>query len=742
MKNREFRMLVAGTLLAALTVGSLAGSPVYAKEKEQTAQTSESTSVQTDKKDNTKKETAKSSTKPVKDETVYAKIGANGTVKSVIVSDQLNNVENVSEIKDMSVLKEIQNVKGDENFSSSGQNLVWEGDGQNIVYQGTTDKTLPVGLDITYTLDGKEISAEEMEGKSGHLVMRYTYKNTSEEENGTYVPFLMATGMLLDEEVFSNVSVTNGKLISDGSKNMAIGLGMPNMQEKLGTDILEIPSYFEVEADVTNYQTPEAITVATNDMFNELEADQFDSVSDLKGSMSELQNAADQLVSGSGELKAGLDTLLSSSGTLTSGIQALANGGTALETGTLTLTEGAQQVAAGLGTASDKVTSVLVPGAEALDTGVSQMQQQLETQLPALSGGIETLYTGINSVAQGMESLNGNMGTIAAGAQSVSQGINAIAANTGTLYGGAEAVYTYLSGISTTDAGIADTTSSQDEITTLQNLIASGTVTGETAEELEAVIGSLSADQQTRDTVNSQRAAQTSGVPQEVLGAAEAVKNGLYTFDQSFQGEKGLAAGAQNLSTALSAQGAVGSGIAQLDAALNKGEPSTGTPSIVAGMESLKTAVSGDNGLAAQVSAGMAQIKGGTSGILEGVAGENGLSSGLSALYAGAGQVSAGAESLYAGAGTLTDGLGTLQTGSGTLIDGVTQLDEGAGTLNDGMIQFNEEGIEKLVDVFSGDVGNLLDKMNEMLENSRGYNNFSGIADGMDGNVKFIFVSE
>ena len=131
-----------------------------------------------------------------------------------------------------------------------------------------------------------------------------------------------------------------------------------------------------------------------------------------------------------------------------------------------------------MGTASDKVTSVLVPGAEALDTGVSQMQQQLETQLPALSGDIETLYTGINSVAQGMESLNGNMGTIAAGAQSVSQGINAIAANTGTLYGGAEAVYTYLSGISTTDAGIADTTSSQDEITTLQNLIASGTVTG------------------------------------------------------------------------------------------------------------------------------------------------------------------------------------------------------------------------------------------------------------------------
>ena len=78
----------------------------------------------------------------------------------------------------------------------------------------------------------------------------------------------------------------------------------------------------------------------------------------------------------------------------------------------------------------------------------------------------------------------------------------------------------------------------------------------------------------------------------------------------------------------------------------------------------------------------------------------------------------------------------------GALVSGVEQLDSGAAELNSGMIQFNEEGIEKLVSVFDGDVDSLLDKANELLDASKEYKNFSGIADGMDGSVKFIFVSD
>lgn len=90
----------------------------------------------------------------------------------------------------------------------------------------------------------------------------------------------------------------------------------------------------------------------------------------------------------------------------------------------------------------------------------------------------------------------------------------------------------------------------------------------------------------------------------------------------------------------------------------------------------------------------------------------------------------------------MAEGIGTLNTGSDALIDGVTKLDEGAAKLNDGMIKFDEEGIQKLVDAFSGDIEGLLNRANGVLDNSRAYKNFSGIADDMDGEVKFIFITE
>ena len=147
------------------------------------------------------------------------------------------------------------------------------------------------------------------------------------------------------------------------------------------------------------------------------------------------------------------------------------------------------------------------------------------------------------------------------------------------------------------------------------------------------------------------------------------------------------------------------------------------------------------------------------------------LNSGLGTLSAGAAQVSAGSASfkyeyedskcrstdcckwiwsackqvhlkLDSGAGALSTGLNTLQSNIAPLISGVEKLDSGAAELNSGMIQFNEEGIKKLVSVFDGDIDELLNKANELLDASKEYKNFSGIADGMDGSVKFIFVSE
>ena len=192
--------------------------------------------------------------------------------------------------------------------------------------------------------------------------------------------------------------------------------------------------------------------------------------------------------------------------------------------------------------------------------------------------------------------------------------------------------------------------------------------------------------------------------------------------------------------SAVAAAGAVNVGLQKLAA----GTPALfdGIKRVAAGATELNEGVNGKDGLVSQVNSGVLQLKSGTAQLLAGVDGTNGLVSGLGQLAAGSSQLVSGASQLNSGAGTLSTGLNTLQSSTGALVSGVEQLDSGAAELNSGMIQFNEEGIEKLVSVFDGDIDALLDKANELLDASKEYKNFSGIADGMDGSVKFIFVSD
>ena len=176
MKNREVRALMAIALMTALIAGSVSGvsGTAYAKENQTiTAEASKST---------LKNASSTGDTAGLKDETVYAKVDAAGNVKTVTVSDQLKNIGSLSEVKDISVLKDIENVKGDEVFAESGDSLIWNPDNKDICYQGTTDKALPVGIEISYKLDGQNITADELEGKSGHVAIRYEYKNTTKDK--------------------------------------------------------------------------------------------------------------------------------------------------------------------------------------------------------------------------------------------------------------------------------------------------------------------------------------------------------------------------------------------------------------------------------------------------------------------------------------------------------------------------------------------------------------------------------
>ena len=154
-----------------------------------------------------------------KDETVYVNADASGIQRQVTVSNWLKNADLEDVVADESSLEGIKNIKGTEPFTENGDSLTWDTDGKDIYYQGTTEKELPVSVKLTYLLDGKEISPQDLKGKSGHLQIHIDYINhekktvsidgTSEE---VFSPFVMLTGVVLPTETFSNVMIDNGKV--------------------------------------------------------------------------------------------------------------------------------------------------------------------------------------------------------------------------------------------------------------------------------------------------------------------------------------------------------------------------------------------------------------------------------------------------------------------------------------------------------------------------------------------------
>lgn len=289
-----------------------------------------------------------------KDETVYVIAGADGSVEKIIVSDWIKNSLKSASINDKSELKNAENVKGNEKYTMSSDNMrVWDAQGSDIYYKGDIDKELPVKLSVSYKLDGKTVDPKTLAGKSGKVTVRYEYTNNQYEtvdidgkQEKIYVPFAMLTGMMLDNDVFTNISVTNGKIINDGDHTVVAGIAFPGLQSNLAIskDKLDIPDYVEITADVKKFEMSNTVTIAANNIFNEIDTSKINSVSDLEGQLDKVTSSMKQLTDGSSALYGGLTTLLNKSSELISGIDKLSNGAKQLQAGATQLDSGLNQL--------------------------------------------------------------------------------------------------------------------------------------------------------------------------------------------------------------------------------------------------------------------------------------------------------------------------------------------------------------------------------------------------------------
>ena len=379
-----------------------------------------------------------------KEETVYVNAKASGKTDKVTVSNWLKNSGSVSgNLEDESTLSDIKNVKGDEKYTADGDKLTWSTDSEDIYYQGTTDKKLPVSVKLKYYLDGKEMKPSELKGKSGHLKITVDYKNNEKKnvsvdgkDTEVYTPFVMMTGMILPNETFSNVTIDNGKIISDGNKNIVVGFGMPGLKDSLNlsseeSDKVTIPESLSIEADVKDFTMSSTYTVALSDLLDDMNMDDIADVDDLQTALDDLEDAALQLVSGSDTLADGAGTLADGVNTYTEGVDTLnagiqkylgSNGelsGSVTEyvNGVNKVVKGVQDYTDGVNTLADGVSSY-VDGEKQLAAGASQLTQ-LSPGLKKVQSAIAKMEASTDGKGKDREDIKVASSELAAGTQAL-----------------------------------------------------------------------------------------------------------------------------------------------------------------------------------------------------------------------------------------------------------------------------------------------------------------------------------
>ena len=261
-----------------------------------------------------------------KNETVYTILNSDGSVNKTTVNESILNKKNVKEINDYTVLDNIINLSSGSEYSKNGKNLTWSLNDSNILYKGTTDKSLPISVKVTYKLNGEKKELKDILGKSGNVEIILDYTNLDKHTvnvNGTkttmYTPFVVVTGTYIDNKNNSDIKVTNGKTYETAGKTFVSMISTPGLIESLGgsKELNEV----KISYKTTKFELNSIYSVVMPKIVDKSILSNFDKLDPIYSKFSELQTNMDLIVSSSKELKDGTsllkNTLNNSIGNLT-----------------------------------------------------------------------------------------------------------------------------------------------------------------------------------------------------------------------------------------------------------------------------------------------------------------------------------------------------------------------------------------------------------------------------------------
>ena len=733
-----------------------------------------------------------------KTETVYSVLNSDGSISDTIVSSWLHDEDGINNIKETLNLKDVKNIKSNEKPSKDGNTYTWNAKGNDVYYEGTATKQLPVSVKIRYELDGQEISANDIQGKSGHLKLTISFTNNYSEVkniNGKSIvihPSYLAGGMLnMSTGNFSNVKCESGKIVNDGTNEMLAFANIPGLNETLKSAGLDkvnnqlgISDDVTVEADVNNFDLGSIMVGMTNEIDLASELGEIGSVSELTDGIDQLIEADDQLIDGSKQLYDGTTQLKEQAAPLTgssdqvrqlsSGAVQLNDGVKALQTGISQYTAGASEIIStaqqglyDVSQSSGQLSYVINKGIEekpslraimkSLSDGLGEMETMVTKKVNTVA--LQKAITDTNADLKKMEEyLNGTQSELTTLQETLKQASNAISGLDTLMKNGLEPAIKEANGkINSKNSEISNTQKEIDsyyasingEISSIESTIASlkeqANVLPEGSEKTQ-ILNTVSTLEGQLATLKSKSQTKLTQVTPFSDDDFKALQDIIGNVDSSVTKMSGALTNASTSVTKLDTYlKDTQDTLNDMDKQLNE-TPVMDEKSIAemmaamkGGIKDLKTGVDGANQYVNKIDSSLLTMS-------------NKSGQGANDIKVYSSKLSEGQTGLVDGSASLSKATGTLAGQSGTfneMADGLDTLGKAFETLNDGAKQlyegneqFKSEGLDQLkekVDLGVGELETLQSVMNEIKAMNKEYASYSGAPEGATVTSRYVF---
>ena len=738
-----------------------------------------------------------------KTETVYSVLNSDGSISDTIVSSWLHDEDGINNIKETLNLTDVKNIKSNEKPSKDGNTYTWNAKGNDVYYEGTATKQLPVSVKIRYELDGQEISADDIQGKSGHLKLTISFTNNYSEVkniNGKSIvihPSYLAGGMLnMSTGKFSNVKCESGKIVNDGTNEMLAFANIPGLNETLKSAGLDkvnnqlgISDDVTVEADVNDFDLGSIMVGMTNEIDLASELGEIGSVSELTDGIDQLIEADNQLIDGSKQLYDGTTQLKEQAAPLTGSsdqVRQLSAGAIQLNDGVKALQTGLTAYTNGVSAINEGVNQLygIPQGAAAISSGMNTKGKSGFSMVEASS----TLRKGLdqlNSVASGISAesyYNSLMNNVKMAQAGVTQLQDKVLTPTETELGKLSDVLnkassslsglsTLVSQLSSVEAAIetdqATVSSNNEKVTANNEKIKS---VKETKNKLNDAIESLKAAREAlKATETEEKPVDTSDLDSKITSLETAYNSinvdDMQTLDDLTKFNDQLKDMPELLQTLKGTIKTVSGYMTSANESVGKLEGYLKAAS--AGLASMETLLDDSKGdmekmqaMIPELQRNIDQLDQLANGVDAGVQSVNENIGKLSSqsqaavdtLKAGTTQLTSNNATLNGGASALSQATGTLAGQSGTfneMADGLDTLGEAFETLNsgakqlyEGNEQFKSEGLDQLkekVDLGVGELETLQSVMDEIKAMNKEYASYSGAPEGATVTSRYVF---